>query len=406
MRFLHVADLHIGKRLYGVSLVEDQRHLLSRIADAIREERVDALVIAGDIYDKAAPSAEAVALFDAFLQDVANAGCRVIGIPGNHDSAERIAYAQSLLRREGVFFTPVYDGSIEPVVLHDVHGAVSFWPLPFLRPGDVRRHCPDLRIDDDYSAALHAVIASCAIDDTQRNIALAHQFVVSAGWAPDRADDEISLGGLDAVDVSVFAPFDYVALGHVHRSQRVGRDTVRYAGSPLKYSFSEARYEKGALLVDVGAKGADDVVGSCVSWRFVPLVPLHDVRELKGTLAELVAAGDGMPMGGMRMDGAALNGVSMDGAPARDDYLHVTLTDERPQLDAMARLRGVYPHVLALDYERRAGAYEGGRVCHAADPARVPLPELFGRFFQEQMEKDLDEEQRAIVDRAVREAGA
>lgn len=156
MRFLHVADLHIGKRLYGVSLVEDQRHLLSRIADAIREERVDALVIAGDIYDKAAPSAEAVALFDAFLQDVANAGCRVIGIPGNHDSAERIAYAQSLLRREGVFFTPVYDGSIEPVVLHDVHGAVSFWPLPFLRPGDVRRHCPDLRIDDDYSAASSA----------------------------------------------------------------------------------------------------------------------------------------------------------------------------------------------------------------------------------------------------------
>ena len=432
MRFLHVADLHIGKRMYGVSLAEDQRHILSQVTRIIREERVDALVIAGDIYDKAAPSAEAVGLFDAFLQDVADAGCRVIGIPGNHDSAERVAYAQGLLRREGVFFPPVYDGVIEPVVLHDDWGAVNFWPIPFLRPGDVRRHFPEVEIDDDYSAALHAVVSSCAIDESQRNIAVAHQFVVAAGWAPDRADDEISLGGLDAVDMSVFAPFDYVALGHVHRSQRVGRDTVRYAGSPLKYSFSEARYGKSALLVDVGPKDAAGETGSCISWRSIPLVPLHDVRELKGMLLELLAAG----MDGVADDAAsdanavlsanvapdatpAPDDVAPDAtaspddvvpsayvAPAHEDYLHLTLTDEHPQLDAMTRVREVYPNALALDYERRMVAPTGERVSHAADPAKMSLPDLFARFFQEQMEKELDDEQQAMVEGAAREVSA
>lgn len=428
MRFLHVADLHIGKRMYGVSLAEDQRHILSQVTRIIREEQVDALVIAGDIYDKAAPSAEAVGLFDAFLQDVADAGCRVIGIPGNHDSAERIAYAQGLLRREGVFFPPVYDGVIEPVVLHDEQGPVNFWPIPFLRPGDVRRHFPEVEIDDDYSAALHAVVSSCAIDESQRNIAVAHQFVVAAGWAPDRADDEISLGGLDAVDMSVFAPFDYVALGHVHRSQRVGRDTVRYAGSPLKYSFSEARYGKSALLVDVGPKDAAGETGSCISWRSISLVPLHDVRELKGTLLELLAAGmDGVaddPAGSE--DATAQNAnvtANRDAAPdataspddavpsayvasAHEDYLHLTLTDEHPQLDAMTRVREVYPNALALDYERRMVAPTGERVSHAADPAKMSLPDLFARFFQEQMEKELDDEQQAMVEGAAREVSA
>ncbi len=428
MRFLHVADLHIGKRMYGVSLAEDQRHILSQVTRIIREEQVDALVIAGDIYDKAAPSAEAVGLFDAFLQDVADAGCRVIGIPGNHDSAERVAYAQGLLRREGVFFPPVYDGVIEPVVLHDDWGPVNFWPIPFLRPGDVRRHFPEVEIDDDYSAALHAVVSSCAIDESQRNIAVAHQFVVAAGWAPDRADDEISLGGLDAVDMSVFAPFDYVALGHVHRSQRVGRDTVRYAGSPLKYSFSEARYGKSALLVDVGPKDAAGETGSCISWRSISLVPLHDVRELKGTLLELLAAGmDGVaddPAGSedataqnanvtANRDAAPDATASPDDAvssayvaPAHEDYLHLTLTDEHPQLDAMTRVREVYPNALALDYERRMVAPTGERVSHAADPAKMSLPDLFARFFQEQMEKELDDEQQAMVEDAAREVSA
>ena len=414
--------------MYGVSLAEDQRHILSQVTRIIREEQVDALVIAGDIYDKAAPSAEAVGLFDAFLQDVADAGCRVIGIPGNHDSAERIAYAQGLLRREGVFFPPVYDGVIEPVVLHDEQGPVNFWPIPFLRPGDVRRHFPEVEIDDDYSAALHAVVSSCAIDESQRNIAVAHQFVVAAGWAPDRADDEISLGGLDAVDMSVFAPFDYVALGHVHRSQRVGRDTVRYAGSPLKYSFSEARYGKSALLVDVGPKDAAGETGSCISWRSISLVPLHDVRELKGTLLELLAAGmDGVaddPAGSE--DATAQNAnvtANRDAAPdataspddavpsayvasAHEDYLHLTLTDEHPQLDAMTRVREVYPNALALDYERRMVAPTGERVSHAADPAKMSLPDLFARFFQEQMEKELDDEQQAMVEGAAREVSA
>ena len=254
MRLLHVSDLHIGKRLNGVSLLDDQRHILRQILDIAKQRQAKALLIAGDIYDKASPSAEAVTVFDAFLTDVVAAGLRVLAIPGNHDSAERIAYAQGLLESQGVCFPPVYAGEVERVVLEDEWGDVAFWLLPFLKPGDVRRYFPDVEIGGDYSAALRAVLGACEIDANVRNVVLSHQLVTAYGVSPDRADDEIKLGGIDNVDVSVYDAFDYVALGHVHRPQRVGRDTVRYSGSPLKYSFSEARYNKSVVLVDLGEK--------------------------------------------------------------------------------------------------------------------------------------------------------
>lgn len=370
MKVLHVSDLHIGKRVNGMSMLDDQRHILRQILEIAEKYQVSVLLIAGDVYDKASPSAEAVTVFDAFLTDAVAAGLRVLAIPGNHDSAERIAYAQGLLEKQGVCLPPVYEGEVEWVELEDEHGPVEFWLLPFLKPGDVRRFFPDEEIGDDYSAALRAVLGACDIDQGKRNVVLSHQLVTAYGTAPDRADDEIKLGGMDNVDVSVYDAFDYVALGHVHRPQRVGRDTVRYSGSPLKYSFSEARYGKSVALVELGEKKPGDDVGECVSFELIPLVPLHDVREVRGTLADVLAMG------------------------AESDYLHITLSDEHPQLDAMAKIHEVFPNAMMLDYDNVTVLIDRPQTPLTADPDSMDALELFGAFYESQVGNPLDDEQR------------
>ena len=370
MKVLHVSDLHIGKRVNGMSMLDDQRYILRQILDIAEKHQVSVLLIAGDIYDKASPSAEAVTVFDAFLTDAVAAGLRVLAIPGNHDSAERIAYAQGLLEKQGVCLPPVYAGEVERVELEDEHGPVEFWLLPFLKPGDVRGFFPDEEIGDDYSAALRAVLSACDIDQGKRNVVLSHQLVTAYGTAPDRTDDEIKLGGMDNVDVSVYNAFDYVALGHVHRPQRVGRDTVRYSGSPLKYSFSEARYGKSIALVELGEKKPGDDAGGCVSFELIPLVPLHDVREVRGTLADVLAMG------------------------AESDYLHITLSDEHPQLDAMAKIHEVFPNAMMLDYDNVTVLIDRPQTPLTADPDSMDALELFGAFYESQVGNPLDDEQQ------------
>lgn len=370
MKVLHVSDLHIGKRVNGMSMLDDQRYILRQILDIAEKRQVSVLLIVGDVYDKASPSAEAVTVFDAFLTDAVAAGLHVLAIPGNHDSAERIAYAQGLLEKQGVCLPPVYAGEVERVELEDEHGPVEFWLLPFLKPGDVRRFFPDEEIGDDYSAALRAVLGACAIDQGKRNVVLSHQLVTAYGTAPDRADDEIKLGGMDNVDVSVYDAFDYVALGHVHRPQRVGRDTVRYSGSPLKYSFSEARYGKSVALVELGEKRPGDDVGECVSFELIPLVPLHDVREIRGTLADVLAMG------------------------AESDYLHITLSDEHPQLDAMAKIHEVFPNAMMLDYDNVTVMIDRLQTQLTADPDSMDTLDLFSAFYESQVGNSLDDEQR------------
>ena len=374
MKVLHVSDLHIGKRVNGMSMLDDQRYILRQILDIAEKRQVSVLLIAGDVYDKASPSAEAVTVFDAFLTDAVAADLRVLAIPGNHDSAERIAYAQGLLEKQGVCLPPVYAGEVERVELEDEHGPVEFWLLPFLKPGDVRRFFPDEEIGDDYSAALRAVLGACAIDQGKRNVVLSHQLVTAYGTAPDRADDEIKLGGMDNVDVSVYDAFDYVALGHVHRPQRVGRDTVRYSGSPLKYSFSEARYDKSAALIELGEKEPGDDVGECVSFELIPLVPLHDVREVRGTLADVLAMG-----------------TAHD---ASQDYLHITLSDEHPQLDAMAKIHEVFPNAMMLDYDNVTVLIDRPQTQLTADPDSMDTLDLFSAFYESQVGNSLDNEQR------------
>lgn len=409
MKVLHVSDLHIGKRVNGMSMLDDQRYILRQILDIAEKRQVSVLLIAGDVYDKASPSAEAVTVFDAFLTDAVAAGLRVLAIPGNHDSAERIAYAQGLLEKQGVCLPPVYAGEVERVELEDEHGPVEFWLLPFLKPGDVRRFFPDEEIGDDYSAALRTVLGACDIDQGKRNVVLSHQLVTAYGTAPDRADDEIKLGGMDNVDVSVYDAFDYVALGHVHRPQRVERDTVRYSGSPLKYSFSEARYEKSAALIELGEKKPGDDVGECVSFELIPLVPLHDVREVRGTLADVLAMGaaasDSLADAGASADGVcdkvALGNGSRDGAAsvaavrdASQDYLHITLSDEHPQLDAMAKIHEVFPNAMMLDYDNVTVLIDRPQTQLTADPDSMDTLDLFSAFYESQVGNSLDDEQR------------
>lgn len=382
MKVLHVSDLHIGKRVNGMSMLDDQRYILRQILDIAEKRQVSVLLIAGDVYDKASPSAEAVTVFDAFLTDAVAAGLRVLAIPGNHDSAERIAYAQGLLEKQGVCLPPVYAGEVERVELEDEHGPVEFWLLPFLKPGDVRRFFPDEEIGDDYSAALRAVLGACAIDQRKRNVVLSHQLVTAYGTAPDRADDEIKLGGMDNVDVSVYDAFDYVALGHVHRQQRVGRDTVRYSGSPLKYSFSEARYGKSVALIELGEKKPGDDVGECVSFELIPLVPLHDVREVRGTLADVLAMG-----------------TAHD---ASQDYLHITLSDEHPQLDAMAKIHEVFPNAMMLDYDNVTVLIDRPQTQQlTADPDSMDTLDLFSAFYESQVGNPLDDEQRDFAHKLI-----
>lgn len=399
MKVLHVSDLHIGKRVNGMSMLDDQRYILRQILDIAENRQVSVLLIAGDVYDKASPSAEAVTVFDAFLTDAVAAGLRVLAIPGNHDSAERIAYAQGLLEKQGVCLPPVYTGEVERLELEDEHGPVEFWLLPFLKPGDVRRFFPDEEIGDDYSAALRAVLGACDIDQGKRNVVLSHQLVTAYGTAPDRADDEIKLGGMDNVDVSVYDAFDYVALGHVHRPQRVGRDTVRYSGSPLKYSFSEARYGKSVALVELREKKSGDEVGECVSFELIPLVPLHDVREIRGTLADVLAMGaaasDSLADAGASADGVcdkvALDNGSRD---ASQDYLHITLSDEHPQLDAMAKIHEVFPNAMMLDYDNVTVLIDRPQTQLTADPDSMDTLDLFSAFYESQVGNPLDNEQR------------
>ncbi len=370
MRLLHLSDLHLGKHVCGFPMIEDQRAVLGQAVDMIGRLRVDALLLAGDLYDKASPGVEAVSLLDRFLDDVSRTGTPVFAVAGNHDSPERVAYASSILSRHGIFISPVYDGTVAHYSLSDGRGEVTFWLIPFLKPATVRPFFPDAKIET-YTDALGAVIGACDIDRTARNVAVSHQFVTSGGVGPERTDSELSLGGMDNVDAGVFDPFDYVALGHVHRPQRVGREGIRYSGSPLKYSFSEVNDRKGATLVELGAKGE-------VRVERAPFTPTHDMRKVKGTVEalcdpEVLAAADPR------------------------DYLHVTLTDEEPGAGALDRLRAHYPNVMQVEYDNARARAKGLGEADAARRERLTPLELFEGFYEAQNGRPMNDAQRTMV---------
>lgn len=367
MKFLHLADLHLGKRVNGFSMLEDQAHILRQILAILDDEQPDGVLIAGDVYDKSVPSVEAVELLDGFLTELRARGVPVLLISGNHDSPERLAFGGRVMDSCGIHISPVYDGALAPVTLHDEFGPVHVWLLPFVKPAHVRRWFPDADIES-YTDAVAEAVAHMDIDTAARNVLVTHQFVTGGARS---GSEELSVGGTDNVDSGVFAPFDYVALGHLHGAQHIGRETIRYAGSPLKYSFSEARQHKSVTVVTLGEKGDVQV-------RTAALTPLRELREIRGSYDELTARS------------------FYEHTTYRSDYLHLILTDEQDVFDAMSRLRTIYPYLMTLDYDNARTRAAGGMSVPAETERRTPL-ELFEALYTRQNHQPMSEVQRAYI---------
>lgn len=404
MKFLHISDLHIGKRVNEFSMIEDQKYILRQIKEIALEKQVDAVMIAGDIYDKPVPSAEAVQLFDQFLTELADCGKKVFAVSGNHDSAERIAFGAQLMSSREVYVSPVYDGTVKCVTCQDAYGELCIWLLPFIRPAAVRHAWrnmaeeagmenvirnmqtdsetmmedvggtkQDLAQEDDvetvetYQDALQYVVTHMPVDASKRNILVAHQFVTGASRCES---EEISVGGLDQIEAGVFDVFDYVALGHIHSPQHIGRETLRYCGTPLKYSFSEAEQQKSVVVMEIKEKG--DVL-----IEKVPLKPLRNLRKIRGTYMEL---------------------MSKDFYEGTDtgDYLQITLTDEEDVPDGMAKLRTAYPNLMQLVYDN-SRTRQSRQVEVTERVEQKSEMELFEEFYEIQNNQPMSEDQQNFV---------
>lgn len=370
MKFLHISDLHIGKRVNELPMIEDQTYILNRILDIADTEQADGVIIAGDIYDKTVPSAEAVQVFDWFLTGLAGQGRKVFSISGNHDSAERIAFGAKLMSRSEVFVSPVYDGTAAKITLEDPYGRLCIHLLPFLKPAAVR-HALEGKTDADmperYQEAVKMAVDRMEVDPSVRNILVAHQFVTGAGRCES---EEVTVGGIDNVDADVFHAFDYVALGHIHSPQSIGRDTVRYCGTPLKYSFSEAKQEKSVTVVELKEKGS-------LTIDTIPLVPLRDMREIRGSYLEVTAR------------------PFYEGTNTQD-YVKITLTDEDDIPDGMQKLRIIYPNLMRLEYDN-SRTRQSREIGAAADVEQKSELELFQEFYELQNNTAMSERQQEYV---------
>ena len=362
MKLIHTSDLHLGKRVYEYSMLEDQEFILKRIIHIVDSEKPDGIIIAGDIYDKSIPSAEAVQLFDDFLVQLAKRRLEVFVISGNHDSPERIAFGARLMDVSGIHMSPVYDGEVSPFTLTDAYGPVRVFMLPFLKPPQVRRFYGEGI--SGYTDAVRAAISGMTIDPAERNVLITHQFVTGAQRSES---EEISVGGTDNVDAYVFEPFDYVALGHIHSPQNCGSEKIRYCGTPLKYSFSEAKDQKSLTVVELREKGS-------VFCRTIPLTPKRELVELKGTYEELTLK------------------AFYENTTWQEDYTHITLTDEEDIPDAIGKLRTVYHRLMKLDYDNRRTRLNQEIGGAESVEAKTPF-ELFSEFYELQNNQPMSDEQ-------------
>ena len=367
MKLIHLSDLHIGKRLCEYPLIEDQRYIIEEILEIIKKETPDGVIIAGDIYDKAVPSEEAVELFDDFLYRLSMLDTQVFIISGNHDSAERLSFASRLIDASGIHISSVYDGQTIPFALKDDFGEGMIYMLPFVKPADVRRFFPDTEIKS-YTDALDAAVKNMNIDKSKRNVLVTHQFVTGAL----RSDSEdISVGGTDNINAEIFNDFDYVALGHIHKAQNIGCEKIRYCGTPLKYSVSEAQNDKSVTVAEFGKKGELKI-------RTVPLKPLRDVTALKGTYFELT-------------DKSFYEGTSYT-----SDYVYITLTDEEDIVDAARRLGVIYKNLLGIAYDN--ARTRKNQVIEAEERAEEKLPsELFEELYMLQNNSEMSEKQKKYL---------
>lgn len=373
MKLFHLSDLHIGKRVNEFSMIEDQKYILTQILYAADQEKPDGILISGDVYDRTIPTAEAVQVFDAFLTRLSEQKIPAFIISGNHDSAERLAFGSSLMGKSGIYFSKVYDRTVEKIPMQDAYGTVWIYLLPFLRPSTIRHALPE-RAEEVQSAAdaVRIALEQTKIDEKERNVLLAHQFVTGA----KRCDaEELQVGDVDQIPAELFASFEYVALGHIHSPQKVGRETVRYCGAPLKYSFSEAGQEKSITVVELKEKSSVDL-------RTIPLKPLHDLRKIRGTYLEVTAK-------------------SFYENRDCEDYLQVTLTDEEDVPDGMAKLRTIYPNLMRLEYDNKR-TRSNAEVRAAERVEEKSELELFQEFYELQNNQSMTEVQEQFVEELLR----
>lgn len=359
MKFIHLSDLHIGKRVNEISMIEDQEYILNSIINIIDDQIADAVFIAGDVYDKSIPSTEAVELFDRFLFQLSKRNTEVFIISGNHDSSERLSFGSRLIDKSGIHISPVYRGNITQ---YNVKG-VNVYMLPFIKPANVRPYFADEKIET-YSDAVKVAITNLNIDKTQPNILITHQFVTGSSRTES---EDISVGGTDNIDAEIFADFDYVALGHIHRPQSCKGEKIRYCGTPLKYSFSEAGDKKSVTVGEISENGELNI-------STIPLKPLHDMVEIKGTYDELIEK------------------TYYDNTTLQDDYVHITLTDEEDIPDAVGKLRTVYHNLMKLDYDNKRTRSSNDLLPQEQVETKSPI-ELFSNFYCAQNGKVLTDEQ-------------
>lgn len=380
MKLIHISDLHIGKRVNEFSMLEDQNHILHEIMRITDDIKPDGIIMAGDIYDKSVPGGEAVEILDDFLTELASRKVQLFIVSGNHDSPERLNFGSRIMQKSGVHIAGTFSGGLKKISICDEFGPVNVYLLPFIKPAMVGAYFPDKGIES-YEDAAQAVIDATSLDKNERNILVAHQFITSGGQQPERCESEtLAIGGMDNIDASVFESFDYVALGHLHGPQSIGRNTVRYAGSPLKYSFSETRHHKSVTVLELWEKGNLDI-------QTIPLIPLRDMREIKGPIDELLRIG------------ASLNETSKD-------YVHTIITDEGEVYDAIGQLRQIYPNIMHISFENSRNKQDiQSKTAASGDVAHKDPMELFCEFFLNQNNREMTEEQHRIMKEIFEQAG-
>ena len=372
MRLAHISDLHIGKRVGEFSMLEDQRYILKEIINIVEKSGACGVIIAGDIYDKSMPSAEAVALCDEFITGLSKTGISIFIISGNHDCPERVAFGSTIMEAANIYVSPVFDGKLKKVRLENGKDVADIYLMPFIKPVHVKRYYEDKDIID-YNDAVEAVIQNIDTDKSAVNILVAHQFVTGAQICDS---EEVSVGGIDNVSSELFRDFDYVALGHIHGPQNIGKETVRYCGSPLKYSASESKHQKSVTLIDIKGK---DIRVSCEK-----LIPLRDVRKLKGTYEEIT----------LRENYIYTN---------TEDYVYITLTDEMEIPDAIGKLRSIYPNIMKLDYDNTRT--RKNNILKNEDVEKKSAFQLFEEFYETQNNQKMNEEQEQLITELIEEIG-
>ncbi len=396
MKFLHTSDLHIGKKLFELSMLEEQKYALEQICEMALSEKADAVIIAGDVYDRAVPSTEAVCVLDDFLTSLSEAGIPVIMISGNHDCGERVAFADRILERQGLYIAGSYDGQLKDVVLSDEWGKVHFICMPFVKPAVAGAQTGAEAVEKMLSGVPMMASSAAELAVSNRYVLVTHYFVTGEqGEEPQLSDSEttVNVGGLDNVPASLFRNFSYVALGHIHKPQRIGQGNVYYCGSPVKYSFSEALQEKGINLVEIDGQGVVKVQRKLLS-------PVHDMRCIRGKLADLMAAAQA---DAMEQTAVAEQKENRRDAFSADDYLQVTLTDTEELLDPMGTLRSVYPNVLQIILDKNTSFAETEYESRLTGK-RKSTAELFEEFYEMLKGEPLDEVRRYYVEEAAREA--